>query len=259
LYRYKARLVAKGYKQIDGVDYLDSFSSIAKSIAVRIFLSLTASRSWPLFQLDINNALLHGLLHEDVCMDPPEGLPDVPPSYVCILQRYIPHWSLLPFLWLGTTCGYFDASWASCLVSRRSITGFCIFLGSSLISKRLRSRPWSPGPLLNWSIVAWLPRSTSSVRSLSYSATSTFLVCSRSHSGVTKRLPLILWPTLFFTSIKHLEIDCHLVCNQFKLRFIAPSHIPGSAQVADLFSKSLTGIDFVRVLPKLCLSFSALA
>ena len=85
--RYKARHVAKGYRQIDGVDYLDSFSPVAKSVTVRIFLSLTASRSWLLFQLGINNASLHGFLDEDVYMDPPEGLPDVPPGYVCILQR----------------------------------------------------------------------------------------------------------------------------------------------------------------------------
>ncbi|KAL0374374.1 UNVERIFIED_CONTAM: Retrovirus-related Pol polyprotein from transposon RE2 [Sesamum radiatum] len=84
--RYKARLVAKGYSQIEGVDYTDNFSPIAKTVTVRLFLDIAAAHSWPMHQLDINNAFLHGFLDEEVYMMPPDGY-STSPGHVCKLQR----------------------------------------------------------------------------------------------------------------------------------------------------------------------------
>ncbi|GAA0174361.1 transmembrane signal receptor [Lithospermum erythrorhizon] len=71
--KYKARLVANGYNQIEGIDYFDSFSPMAKNVIVRIVLALAVAKSWILHQMDINNAFLHGYLDEDIYMSLPEG------------------------------------------------------------------------------------------------------------------------------------------------------------------------------------------
>ncbi|KAK4411591.1 Retrovirus-related Pol polyprotein from transposon RE2 [Sesamum angolense] len=84
--RYKARLVAKGYNQVEGIDYTESFSPVAKAVTVTYILAIAAGYAWPIQQLDINNAFLHGYLDEDLYMDPPEGY-NVEPGFVCKLER----------------------------------------------------------------------------------------------------------------------------------------------------------------------------
>ncbi|XP_019242117.1 PREDICTED: uncharacterized protein LOC109222191 [Nicotiana attenuata] len=189
--RYKARLVVKGYAQQEGLDYHETFSPIAKMVTVRTVISITASRGWNLFQMDVNNTFLQEDLYEDVYMELPQGfqrqgdykvringdetLEDIGSYHkligkllyltitrpnlsfaVQVLSQFMQHpkqshWdtalrvvryvkgapSLGILLGTGpidTLFAYCDSDWASCPNTRRSVIGYIIKLGDSLLS-----------------------------------------------------------------------------------------------------------------------------
>lgn len=85
--RHKGRLVAKGYHQVEGIDFTESFTPVAKAVTVRVLLAMATAREWPVHQVDINNAYLHETLEEDVYMYPPQGYEKAKPGQVCKLIR----------------------------------------------------------------------------------------------------------------------------------------------------------------------------
>ncbi|GJU00031.1 putative RNA-directed DNA polymerase [Tanacetum coccineum] len=87
--RYKARLVAMGCAQKEGVDYEETFSPVVKMVTVRCLINLAVNQSWPIYQLDINNAFLYGDLDETVYMKPPQGFYPGNDKLVCRLKKSI--------------------------------------------------------------------------------------------------------------------------------------------------------------------------
>ena len=85
--RYKTRFVISGFKQVKDKDYKHTFSPVAKLTTVRILIALATAKGWPLHQLDINNAFLHGFIDKEVYMHPPEDYVIAKPGQVCKLER----------------------------------------------------------------------------------------------------------------------------------------------------------------------------
>ena len=87
---YKAQLVAKGFKQIQGVDYDETFSPVAMLKSIRIILTIAISYNYEIWQMDVKTAFLNGNLSEDVYMTQPEGFVDPKNAgKICKLQKSI--------------------------------------------------------------------------------------------------------------------------------------------------------------------------
>jgi hypothetical protein len=60
--RNKAHLVAKGFSQVEGLDFGETFAPIACLEAIRILLAFAASKGFKLYQIDVKNSFLNGVI-----------------------------------------------------------------------------------------------------------------------------------------------------------------------------------------------------
>ncbi|KAG9451352.1 hypothetical protein H6P81_011317 [Aristolochia fimbriata] len=74
--RNKARLVAQGYTQVEGVDFEETFTPVARLGAIRLMISIACQLKIKLYQMDIKSAFLNGYISEEVFVEQPKGFID---------------------------------------------------------------------------------------------------------------------------------------------------------------------------------------
>ena len=86
---YKARVVTKDYRQCYGIDYDETFSSVAILKSIQIILAIAAHLDYEIWQMDIKTAFLNGKLKEEMYMIQPEEFTSTDESKMCKLNRSI--------------------------------------------------------------------------------------------------------------------------------------------------------------------------
>ncbi|KAI3681393.1 hypothetical protein L6452_36188 [Arctium lappa] len=96
----KATLVAMGYCQEEGVDYEETFASVARLEAIRIFLAFADHRGFEVFQMDVKSAFLNGKIQEEVYVQKPPGFESSKyPSHVYFLDKALYGLKQAPRAW----------------------------------------------------------------------------------------------------------------------------------------------------------------
>ena len=147
---------------------------------------------------------------------------------------------------------YSDADWAKCPKTRKSVTGFCVFLGKNLISWKSKKQ-------------ATLSKNSAEAeyRSMASATCETIWLNNLLDSlGVTGLLPVQLFcdnnaaiqlaaNPVFHEKSKHFEIDVHLVREKVAAGVIKTVKVHTSEQIADIFTKCLGSVQHLLFCRKL--------
>jgi hypothetical protein len=64
--RNKARLIAQGFSQVEGLDFEETFTHVARLETIRILLVFAASKGFKLYQMDMKSDFLNCVIQEKV-------------------------------------------------------------------------------------------------------------------------------------------------------------------------------------------------
>jgi hypothetical protein len=71
--KFKARFVAKGYSQMEGIDYVETFSPTARITSIRMLMQFAAAEGLIVDQMDVKTAYLNADIDCTVYVEQPEG------------------------------------------------------------------------------------------------------------------------------------------------------------------------------------------
>nr|GEV93883.1 retrovirus-related Pol polyprotein from transposon TNT 1-94 [Tanacetum cinerariifolium] len=99
--RNKARIVAQEYNQQEGIDYDETYASVARLESILILLAITCANNFKLYQMDVKSASFNGFINEVVYIAQPSGSIDFEkPNYVYKLKKALYGLKQAPKAWI---------------------------------------------------------------------------------------------------------------------------------------------------------------
>jgi hypothetical protein len=87
--RTKACLVAQGYSQVEGLDFGETFTPIARLEAIRILLAFATFKGFKLYQMDMKSIFLNDVMQDIYVRQPPGFENPKYPDRVCKLSKIL--------------------------------------------------------------------------------------------------------------------------------------------------------------------------
>nr|XP_020168146.1 uncharacterized mitochondrial protein AtMg00810-like [Aegilops tauschii subsp. strangulata] len=150
---------------------------------------------------------------------------------------------------------YTDADWDGCPDTRRSTSGYCIFLGPSLVSWSSKRQPTvsRSSAEAEYRAVANVVAECSWLRQLLHELLcpvdkATVVYCDNVFAVYLSAHPV------HHRRTKHIELDIHFVRDQVALGHVRVLHVPTSQQFADIMTKGLSTTSFEEFRSSLCVS-----
>lgn len=150
-----------------------------------------------------------------------------------------------------TVKAYCDSDWQSCPITRKSLTGFYILLGNSLIFWRTKKQSYVAmssaeseyrAMAMTCCEITWL---TKLLKDLSVPVEHVQLFCDNQSALHIARNPV------FHERTKHIEGECHLVRDKVLRKEVVLSYVFTKEQPADIFTKVVCHDQYVKLLSKL--------
>jgi hypothetical protein len=105
--RNKSRLIAQGFNQKEGIDYEETFASVAHLEVIRMLLAFSVAKGFKLHQMDVKSAFLNGVLEEEVYVRQPPGFESEKYTHrVYKLRKAMYGLKQAPRAWYGRLRGY---------------------------------------------------------------------------------------------------------------------------------------------------------
>nr|GEV28971.1 retrovirus-related Pol polyprotein from transposon TNT 1-94 [Tanacetum cinerariifolium] len=128
--------------QEEGIDFEESFVSVARLEAVWIFIAYAAHKSFLIYQMDVKTTFLNGPLKEEVYVAQPNRFVDPDhPEKIYRLRKALYGLKQAPKAWYDKLLKFLtskdftkDADHAGCIDSHKSISEGIQFLGDKLVS-----------------------------------------------------------------------------------------------------------------------------
>jgi hypothetical protein len=92
--------VAQGYTQVEGFDFGETYTPVARLEVVRILLAYACSHNIKLYQMDVKSVFLNGYINELVYIEQPLGFEDdQKPNHVYKLKKTLYGLKQAPRAW----------------------------------------------------------------------------------------------------------------------------------------------------------------